>query len=108
MEDGVKTEVGAKTKDGKLVDDVKYFYIGGKHKNVIDKSFKLGLKDGDLHLKNFDNRQLRSTKIVNKYLGEKDIDADNRLFNFEKSIKNLENIAEKINMIIDYYKPKTK
>ena len=30
---------------------------------------------------------------------------DNKLFNFEKSIKN---IGEKINMIIDYYKPKTK
>ena len=31
---------------------------------------------------------------------------DNGLFNFEKSIKNLVNIEDKINMIIDDYKPK--
>ena len=54
-EDGIKTEGGAKTKDGELIDDVKYFYISGKYKNLIGKSFKLRLMDGDLHLKNSDN-----------------------------------------------------
>ena len=33
--------------------------------------------------------------------------SDDRLFNFEKSIKNLANIDYKVNIIIDYYKPKT-
>ena len=37
--------------------------------------------------------------------GKRNTGVDNKLFNFEKSIKN---IGEKINMIIDYYKPKTK
>ena len=33
---------------------------------------------------------------------------DNKFFNCEKSIKNLANTDDKINMIIDYHKPKTK
>ena len=40
--------------------------------------------------------------------GKRNTGVDNKIFNFEKSIKNLANIDEKINMIIDYYKPKTK
>ena len=31
---------------------------------------------------------------------------DDTLFNFEKSIKNLESIDNKVNIIIDDYKPK--
>ena len=46
-------------------------------------------------------------KIVNKYLGHKNNDVDNRLFNFKRSIKNLVNIDEKINATIDDYKPNT-
>lgn len=34
--------------------------------------------------------------------------SDDRLFNFEKSIKNLANIDDKVNIVIDDYKPKTK
>ena len=33
---------------------------------------------------------------------------DERLFKFEKSNKNLANIDDKVNIVIDDYKPKTK
>ena len=32
---------------------------------------------------------------------------DDRLFNFEKSIKNVANIDDKVNILIDDHKPKT-
>ena len=38
-----------------MIDNLRYFYIGGEYKNLIDKAFKYGLVDGDLHLTNFDN-----------------------------------------------------
>ena len=74
---------------------------------MIGEIYKYGLTNGDLHLSNFDDRQLGFTNIVQKYLGEKNIDTDYRLLDFEKSIKGLANIDDKINMIIGYYKPKT-
>ena len=40
-------------------------------------------------------------KNVSKYLGEKNIDVNNTLFTFKKFIKNLANIEDEINMIID-------
>ena len=63
--------------------------------------------DGDLHLINSDNKKFDSTEILDKYLREKNIDVGNRLFNFEKLIKNLTNIDDKIKMIRDNYKFKT-
>ena len=81
--------------------------IGDEYKNITANIFKFRLKDGDLHVTDFDNQHLRLADIVNKYLREKNIDVCNRLFNFEKSIKNLVNIDDKTNMVIDYYKPKT-
>ena len=45
--------------------------------------------------------------MVNKYLGEKIFDVYDRMLNFKKSIKNLPNIDNKINMIIDDYQPKS-
>ena len=74
---------------------------------MIDKIFKYKLMEGDLHLTNLLNRKLVLRKIDNKHLGEKDTDLDNRLFNFEKSIKNLVDIHDKIDIIIDKYKLKT-
>ena len=62
--------------------------------------------DVGLHLTNFANLHLALTKIFNTYL-EKD-DVDERLFKFEKSNKNLANIDDKVNFVIDDYKPKTK
>ena len=50
----------------------------------------------DLNLTNFDNQKFRLMNTVNRYLEEKNIDVDNRLFNFEKSIKNLASINNKI------------
>ena len=35
------------------------------------------------------------------YLREKSVDVDNRLFNFEKSIKNLSNNGDEMNMIVE-------
>ena len=43
-----------------------------------------------------------------KLVAEKEnIDVDDTLFNFEKSIKNSANTDDKVNMITDDYKPKT-
>ena len=60
-------------------------------KNLIGKNFKYGLMDGDLHLTNFDNQQLGLTNIIKKYLEEKNINVDDRLINFKKSIENFAN-----------------
>ena len=64
--------------------------------------------DADLHLANFDNWQLGLINIVNTYL-EKNIDVDNRLFNFKKYINNSANIKikQKINIILNDHKAKT-
>ena len=40
-----------------------------------------------MHLTKLDNQKRGLTKVVNKYLGQKKIDLDNRFFNFQKSIK---------------------
>ena len=48
-----------KAKDGvKAEDDVGYIYIDDEYKDLIGKIFKYGLTNRDLHLSNFDNRQL--------------------------------------------------
>ena len=69
--------------------------------------FKYGLIDGNFHLTNFDN-QISLTRIVKKNIGENSIHVDYNLFNFEKSISNLVNLDDRINMILEKYKPKTK
>ena len=63
-EDGVKTE------DGEVVDDVHRKYICDEYKNVITNIFKFGLMNGNLHLRNVDNRQLEQTNVINRYLGK--------------------------------------
>ena len=60
-----------------------------------------------MHLKEFDSRKFALTNIINNYLENPDIDVDDRLFNFKKSIKNLSDINKGIQMIIDNYKSKT-
>ena len=61
---------------------------------------------GDLHLANVHNQQLGQTNIIDTYVGEKNNDVDDRLFNLMKSIINLANINNKTSMIIDGSKPK--
>ena len=51
--------------------------------------------DRDLHNINSDNRQFGLTNVTNTYL-RKNIDAYDRLSNFEKPIKNLAPIDDKI------------
>ena len=108
-EDGVITEDGVKTEDGEIIGYVHHRYIGDKYKNLIPYIFTFGLKDGDFHLTYFDNQHVRLTDIINKCLKEKrkNIDVSNRFFNFKKPFKNLGNIDNKTNMVIDNYKPKT-
>ena len=60
-----------------------------------------------MYLTNFGG-QTGLKNIVNNYLKEKEIDVFDKLFNSEKSIINLENIDDIINMIIENCKPKTK
>ena len=87
------------------IDEVHHKY-NDKYTNLIANIFNYGLMDGDLHLTNFDNQHLGVTDFVSVYL-EKSIDVDDRLFNFEKCIKNFANIDDKVNIIIEDYKPKT-
>ena len=62
----------------------------------------------DLHLTKFDNQKVGLSKIVHKYIGEKNIDVHGGLLNFDKTMKNLANLDNKIYMIIDNYKTKLK
>ena len=76
---------------------------------MIDRIHKHGFIGLDLHLTNFDNRQIGLAYIIKNYLKEINIGVDNNFCNFEKSIKNLANIHNKMTIIeVNYYKPKTK
>lgn len=72
-------------KEDDETDDVNHNYIGDEYKDLIANIFKFELKNGDLHLTDFDNQKLRLTNIV-KYLREKTIDACDRLFNFKLNV----------------------
>ena len=50
-----------------------------------------------MHVTNFDQIGLKN--IVNRYLKGKDIDVHDRLFNFNKSIKNVADIKNGIKII---------
>ena len=97
-----------KAEDDKAEDDVRYCYIGDEYKNLIDRLIKNELMFGELRLTNFDNQELALTNIMKNCLRLKIIDVDNKLFNFDKSIKHLAKIDDKINMIVENYKHKTK
>ena len=62
---------GVKTEHGEIIDGVHHKYIGDKYKNLNLNTFKYGLMNGVLHLKNLENRHVDLTNIVNKYLEEK-------------------------------------
>ena len=47
------------------IDDVDHSYIGDKYRDSTDNIFKSKLKDGDLHLTEFDNQKLALTNVVN-------------------------------------------
>ena len=69
-------------------------------------SFYVRINEWRFSSHKFANWKIGLLKLFDKYPGEKLIDVDNRLFNDEKSIENLENIDNKTNMIIGNYKPK--
>ena len=48
-----------------------------------------------MRLTDFDNQKLGLTNIVKNLLEKKYINADDKLFNFEKSIKNLADIDKR-------------
>lgn len=54
----------------------------------------------------FDN-QITLKHVVNRYLKKQDTDVFENKFSFNKSIKNLDNIDYKLNMIAENYEPKT-
>ena len=70
---------------------------------MIANVFNFGLQNGDLHLTNFDNRQLRLTQATQTKILMCMIDC----LIARNSLKSLLNIDNKTNMIIDDYKPKT-
>ena len=90
------------------IDNLNHSYIGDEYKDLIDDIFKVRLRDGDMHLKVFDNKKRGLRNIVNNYLEKQDVDVDNRLFNFEKSIKNSSDVDNRIHRIIGDYNPQTK
>ena len=94
-------------KDDVEIDDVNHSNIGDEYKDLINNILKYRLKDRALSFTEFDNRKLGLTNIVNNCLEKKDIDVDDRLFTFEKSIKRLSVIDNRINGVIDNFKPKT-
>ena len=51
-----------------------YRYIGNEYEGLIAGIFKYEITDEDLNLTNFYNLKPRLLNIVNKYLGEKNID----------------------------------
>ena len=59
-----------KKEDDEIV-DVNHSYISDEYKDLIENVFKSRLKDGDLHLTEFDNQKLVLTNIVNNYLKTK-------------------------------------
>ena len=85
------------------IPDVGYLYIGDKYKIWLIEflSMDYWMKIWNYKLTNFENQKLDLTNIIKNYLKE-------NFLNFEKFIKKLANIHDKINMMIDYYKPKTK
>ena len=54
----------------------------------------------------FDN-QITLKYVVNRYLKKQDTDVFENKVSFNKSIKNLDNIDYKLNMIAENYEPKT-
>ena len=75
-QNGVKVEDGATIKYIKIIDNMGYFYIVDEYKNLINK-IKFGIVYGDLYLTNFDNQKIGLSKLVNKDLVQKNINADN-------------------------------
>ena len=98
------SEDDIKTKDGEILDNVHNRYIDYKYRDLINDISTIGLKDGDLHLRNFDNR-INLNNIINRYLKEKYIDVYDRYFNSKSSIKNLADLNDRINTLIAEPKP---
>ena len=57
-----------------------------------------------MHVTTFDNRSSLKN-IVDRYLKRKELNVYDRLFNFDKSFKNLADTDDRINMITVKYKP---
>ena len=71
-------------------------YFSDEYKNLIGKIFKKFASHKLLIIK-------LALKLVNKYLEGTNIDVDNSFFTNEKSNKNLGNMDNKSDMIIDDY-----
>ena len=99
-ENGAKTEDGIKTEDSEIIDNVYNRYILDKYQDLINNISTHGLKDKYMHLTKFDSR-INLKNIANRYLTKKNAAVYDRFFTFEKSIKGLTNIDNRL------YKPKT-
>ena len=101
-QDGVKTENGVKTEDGKIIDKVHHKYVVDENEDLIKNIFRM-----DYKIKITISQRYRKS-IMRRYLKENHIDVFENLFDFKKSIKILADIDEKINMIRESYDPKAK
>ena len=92
------------------LDDVNYRYSDDKYKDLIYNIFKYELKEKDLHLMGIDNRIMGLKNIVNRYLRHwcNWFDWYEAELDFNKSIKNLADIDDKINLIVEEYEYKKK
>ena len=93
-ENDVKAEVGVKTEDGAIICNLHHKYIGDKYKSLNAIIFKYRIMDDALNLTSFEDQQPDLTNIVSTYI-KKNIDVNDRLFKFEKSIKHLKDIDNK-------------
>ena len=90
-----------------ITGNIPYRYIGDECKDLINRICTYGLKDKDFHLTNFDN-QIGLKNIINRHFKEKGTDVFENHFILDRFIKNLADIEDKINMIVEIYGPKTK
>ena len=54
-EDDVKTEVGIKTEDDKMIYNANHSFIDDKYKDLTVNIFNSRLREGDFHLTEFDD-----------------------------------------------------
>ena len=86
-EDCVKAESGMKEEDNKIIDNVRFFYIGEEYNNLIENLFNIGLINTDFYPKKFSSENSTLIwNILDKYLVEINKYSDNLHFN--KPIKN--------------------
>ena len=90
--DDVKAKNDIKREDNKIIDDMGYFDIVKEFNKFIDRIFKIGSIESDLHLMNLSSQNPALINIVDKYLVERKKYLDHIISNkFNKNLGNTDN-----------------